>query len=603
MANESAHFDGTVSMKRTFLWSDRRLVVFSGRIEYSQPERPNIPKTVVKVQNITLSPIVRHHGHFEFTMFSSELGYLQRVRIRAHELSETERIHSIIQRVKMLSSPPNHQSSRYRVDRRKSEARSTNRAPLPSVSNSVATGIDTTHFLMFTQTSPHVTLNLVIVALVGLTTFIAPILNSLVLTMTLVLSMALIVAIVLNYYSIDIPSLHLIITTSPHLYQTTRGDSFSEASGGLSTERAREEALLEDREETGSRSSSINELGYSTPIPGSPEHRARSFVMDQSAEISVLLSESSKFMSSFASMGDYRMCYSIMWSMSETVISLLKTQPAGIAPPADVQLVASQGVYIDYSIKIVADDAEFTKSEWTTIRNKGGLTVLTSKLSSSLTRWPVISAVSTVNARLDEVYRSISIPEIFKKVDEFAGSYRMVEYNELASGAALDQSAAASLSPANGGKESPDEEITLDLLRPETAPLLFKYQEMKSVWPVQPRDYFALNSGFLLALDDGRRGKFYIAKSSDPHPKDPFPTGHEGFVRGSLTSSCFLLIENAKNPAAATDVWTFLHCDMKGNLSGNGKIADFITQSQMPKFFARLETVSASCAPEMGLIK
>ena len=586
MTHDTIHFDGTVSMKRTFLWSDRRLVVFSDRIEYSQPERPNLPKAAVKMNNITLSPIVRHHGHFEFTMFSSELGYLQRVRIRAHELAETERIHSIIQRVRMLSSSPTQPPSRYRLERQKSEAKSFVRGSLPNSRDEVATGVDSSHYLMFPQTSPHVTLNIVIVFLVGLTTVIAPILNSLVLTMTIVLTMTLVAALVLNYYSIDIPSLHLIITTSPHFYQSPKPVSFPEVD--------------DEQEETGSRSSSINELGYSTPIPGSPENRVRS---SSSAEISVLLSESSKFMSSFASMGDYRMCYSILWSMGETVIALLKNQPGTSGPPSDVHLVAPPGLNIDYTVKIVPDDAEFTKSEWTTIRNKGGLSVLTSKLSSSQTRWPVISAVSTVHAKLDDVYKAISVPEVFKKVDEFAGGYRIIEYTELASTGGTEEISASTSSPSAKSKESTDEEITVDLLRPETAPLLFKYQEMKSVWPVQPRDYFAINSGFLVATDDGRRGKFYIAKSSDPHPKDPFSTGHEGYVRGSLTASCFLLLQNASNPETSTDVWTFLHCDMKGNLSGNGKIADFITQSQMPKFFARLETVSASSAPEMGLIK
>jgi hypothetical protein len=129
------------------------------------------------------------------------------------------------------------------------------------------------------------------------------------------------------------------------------------------------------------------------------------------------------------------------------------------------------------------------------------------------------------------------------------------------------------------------------MLRAETAPFLTKYQEMKSVWPVQPRDYFAGQTGFDLILSDGRKGKFLISKSVDPSPRDPHPTGHEGFVRGCLTASAFMIIENPEN-SGHSDVWTFLHCDMKGNLSGNGKIADFITQSQMPKFFTKLETIS-----------
>jgi hypothetical protein len=77
----------------------------------------------------------------------------------------------------------------------------------------------------------------------------------------------------------------------------------------------------------------------------------------------------------------------------------------------------------------------------------------------------------------------------------------------------------------------------------------------------------------------------------DPYSGDPFPAGQEGYVRGALTASSFLILENKQNKHYS-DVWTFLHCDMKGNLSGNGKIADFITQSQMPKFFEKLESVT-----------
>lgn len=611
MTHDTSYFDGTVSLKKTFLWNDRRLVVFADRVEYSQPERPNVPKTVIKISNITLSPIVRYHGHFEFTMFSSELGYLQRVRIRTHELNETERIHSIIQRVKMLASVPLQPPSRTigSSQRRSSRGSYHSSHSITSdrkhhVSDSKQSNeMKNPHYLMFPARSSHVTLNMVVVLLVALTTVVAPILNSLVVTMIVVLGSGLVVTVVLNFFSIEVPSLHLIITSTPPLFEEMRDRA------AVAVSRAPDrEIITEELEERDSRSSSINELGYSTPIPGSPEHQASS---QGEAGISVLFSESSKFVSNFASLGDYRMCYSIMWSMGDAVISLLKSQPLNIAPPIDTKLVALPGVDIDYSIKIVPDDAEYTKSEWSVIKSKNGLSVLTSKLSSTLTRWPVISAVSTVNARLDDVYKAISIPEIFKKVDEFAGSYRIIEYNELASAAgspggddSVGSGSPKNTAPPNGGsKESTDEEITVDLLRPETAPLLFKHQEMKSVWPVQPRDYFALNCGFLVSLPDGRKGKFYIAKSSDPHPKDPFPTGHEGFIRGCLTASCFLLIENKDHPDTATDVWTFLHCDMKGNLSGNGKIADFITQSQMPKFFARLEAVSASCAPEMGLIK
>jgi hypothetical protein len=242
----------------------------------------------------------------------------------------------------------------------------------------------------------------------------------------------------------------------------------------------------------------------------------------------------------------------------------------------------------------VPDDFDFTKSEWSVIRNRNGLRVLTSKVSSSLTRWPIISSFASVKAPLDAVYRAASIPSIFQRVDDFGGDFQLIDYLELLS----DDDQPTSADDDGNDENKAKNHYTLDpenILNPQKAPLLLKYQEMKSVWPVAPRDYLAIQSGFLLDSPNlGRTGRFLIAKSADPAPKDPYPDGHEGFVRGSLTASAFIFLENPTDPGNLTDVWSFLHCDMRGNISGNGKIADFITQSQMPKFFAKLEAVASS---------
>jgi hypothetical protein len=217
-----------------------------------------------------------------------------------------------------------------------------------------------------------------------------------------------------------------------------------------------------------------------------------------------------------------------------------------------------------------------------------------------MSRWPVISSFGTIKADINAVYLAVACPDVYKKVDEFVGDYRIIDYRELVgspsetndgSGLETSSSADGDNTSSHGSTPGKPPSGSREMLRAESAPFLTKYQEMKSVWPVQPRDYFAGQTGFDITVADGRRGKFLISKSVDPSPRDPFPSGHDGFVRGCLTASAFMIIENAQD-SAHSDVWTFLHCDMKGNLSGNGKIADFITQSQMPKFFTKLETIS-----------
>jgi hypothetical protein len=243
-------------------------------------------------------------------------------------------------------------------------------------------------------------------------------------------------------------------------------------------------------------------------------------------------------------------------------------------------------------ITVVPDDLEQTRAEWNLIRNKNSLRVLTSKLSSSMKRWPIISAVTTVNASMENVYRSAADELKMKKIDDFLGIGQVIVYTELLSVATDDGTPSISEARDQGSGDSSEETPIVTLLNPERCPILIKYQQMKSVWPVQPRDYLAIQTGFDVATSDGRKGKFFISKSVDPHPKDPHGDGLDGFIRGSLTASAFLLVENAEKPDCATDLWSFLHCDMRGNLSGVGKIADFITQSQMPKFISRLEAVS-----------
>lgn len=547
MSEDEVYFEGRVSVKRTFLWVERWIVIFGDRIEYHQPDRPHLPRAVMNVENVLVSGIIRRHGSFEFTITSGKARFSQRLRLRQPHLVEAERIHSIISDLSRDLKPSNEKT----CEGDRVQDLRTNR-----LADSLEDGVGS----LQRMGNPHFSINILAAILVVFATLIAPVLNSLLLTGSAALFLGVVGAVVIRMYSLDVPTLHLILSfASP-----SRSAGF--------------QSRLDDVEvSSNSGNSSINEIGYSSAAPGSPE-RPR---IDLAQDMSVLFSESCKFLSSIASTNSNQAsaCYSVMLSISETVIRLVQSMPESIAPPANLRVVIPLGISVQRNVRIVPDDLEFTRSEWTVIRNKNGLRVLTSKLSSSLTRWPIISSVGTVKTCFKNVYRAVSIPDVFKKVDEFGGQFRLVQYTEL-------------LAPCN----LQDDQQPIDpdsILNPEKAPVLVKYQEMKSVWPVAPRDYLAIQTGFSLESGDSRKGQLLIAKSADPLPEDPFPDGQEGFVRGSLTASAFILLENQTDPAF-TDVWTFLHCDMRGNISGNGKLAEFITQSQMPKFFAKLEAVASS---------
>ena len=608
MSDDPVLFEGIVGIKTAFLWAEKRLVILEDRVEYYHPDRPHTPVICIKLDLVTLSPIIRHHRHYEFTLFYSESGTMRRVRMRTPDLNRTEYIHSTIQRTKVIMEVPRHpMNKRDRLDiSRMSLGRAAQLSNPPSIMRGHSNHQKFSGGLrdtlphrsdlspLFNQELPHVTLNLLVVLMVVLTVLIAPMLNSLAMTLTLVLGLALGVSGLLNVYSIDVPMLHLTISFAPIHYpdgQISLDGIGTHHSFHSLAEQDEENTTTrsDDHDERGSRSSSLNELGYSTPVPGTPDKHRKGFAHE---EVSVLFSESSKFLSNVASSENYRQCYDTLMSVSETIVRLLKTQPEGIAPSFDVQIVLPSGMKVVERVTVVPDDLEQTKAEWNLIRNKNGLRVLTSKLSSSMKRWPIISAVTTVDASLEDVYRSTADDQKMKKIDEFLGSCQVIAYTELMS-VTTDDATPSPYEPRDqGSRDSSDETPPVTLLMPERCPILIKYQQMKSVWPVQPRDYLAIQTGFDVTTSDGRKGKFFISKSVDPHPKDPHGSGLDGYIRGSLTASAFLLVENAEKPNAATDLWSFLHCDMRGNLSGVGKIADFITQSQMPKFVAKLEAVS-----------
>jgi hypothetical protein len=94
------HYDGIVSVKRTFLWAERRMIVLDNRVEFLQIDRANATKIVLSMDHISLSPIIRHHGSFEFTIYANEAGYVQRIRLRTPQLNDTEKLHALILRVK-----------------------------------------------------------------------------------------------------------------------------------------------------------------------------------------------------------------------------------------------------------------------------------------------------------------------------------------------------------------------------------------------------------------------------------------------------------------------------------------------------------------------
>jgi len=647
-SDKTIQYDGLVSIKKTFLWAERRMLVYGDRLEFLQFDRPQGAKIVISVSHISLSPIIRHHGSFEFTIFANEAGYLQRIRLRTPHLTETERLHALVTRVMNAYGPKSRMRPKIKLQTGIADAPQLNMASDGSPTSSLEypsssimgpfngmSGLPTylpanlSH--MYSSDNPHLSMNIIVVGVVLISAAIAQQVNSWFLTTTIAILLGACVAFLLSFYSIDPPYIHVMISFSPSQYAqpvpiTPSRPKQSETRFGF-----RRPDAAAPRDDSVSSASSV-----ATPLPTASDYtqprRSNSYVQqpknfhvnldeveaqsnsgrssineqDESGgrappgESPILFSESSKYVSQFAAIQEYKTCYSIFYSMAESIIQILATQPKHIGPPLGIRVVVPRGVELVKKVNILPDDIECIRNEWNLILNKGGLKVLTTKLSASMSRWPVISSVGTIKADVNAVYLAVACPDIYKKVDEFVGDYRIMEYEELVGspgetndGSGLETSSAEEAennSISNTSLDRPSKS-SRDMLRSETAPFLTKYQEMKSVWPVQPRDYVAGQSGFDLTLSDGRRGKLLISKSVDPSPRDPFPTGHEGFVRGSLTASAFMIIENADD-SKHSDVWTFLHCDMKGNLSGNGKIADFITQSQMPKFFAKLETIS-----------
>ena len=95
MSSTVIHFQGLISVKKTFLWADRQFVLFGNRIEVSIPERQS-SKISLDLIDISVSPIIRHHGSFEFTVFASGAGYFHRLRLRMPQLLDSERLHGLI---------------------------------------------------------------------------------------------------------------------------------------------------------------------------------------------------------------------------------------------------------------------------------------------------------------------------------------------------------------------------------------------------------------------------------------------------------------------------------------------------------------------------
>ena len=620
------HFQGLISVKKTFLWADRQLVLFGDRIEVSIPDRLS-SKIALDLVDISVSPIIRHHGSFEFTVFTSGAGYFHRLRLRMPQLLDCERLHGLILKVKGVyveetrNDRPLGRPLRLVKKSRASLAtsdsvalegspgyanRSSGASPRRLLTRKGSVGYPCQMFHVYSADNPHFSINLAVALLITLAALIAPLVRSFTTTMAVTVFAGLGLAFVINTYSIEVPHLHFIVTLTPsahrRLPETAITDGFPDVSEQRRDSLVSSTMSVETRRPVGS-GSYIESPGLKLNLDelevqsvASVGEIERPVIANSDGKIEVLFSKSSKFLSQFASKKQYLVCYSVMHSAAELVVKLLQSQPAGIAPPQGISLLVPGAVKLDLQAMVVADDAAHTESQWSVIRSKNGLKVLTSKLGPSLARWPVISSVGTVKSDIASVYKTVAVPEVFKKVDEFAGDYRLVEYVEVAS---VTPSKGFSSERASSGSES--SLASLDkFLSPETAPVLIKYQEMKSVWPVKPRDYLAGQTGFDVVLegDSTRRGKLLIAKSVDPCYNDPFPAGHDGFVRGGLTASVFLILQNEADPKHS-DVWTFLHCDLKGNLSGNGKIADFITQSQMPKFFAKLEAVASAVADDI----
>ena len=214
-------------------------------------------------------------------------------------------------------------------------------------------------FHVYSNDNPHLSFNLLIAALMVIATVIAPILDSWVQTIGTVLLIGSVIGVTLNFFSINSPSLHFIITFTPSQYHLApfpsagmagrephHGPSSTDPSGEYHPpqrsrsyiENSNFQVTLEEVEaNSNSWRSSINELGYSTPVPGSPEQPLRT---SADGTISVLFSESSKFISHYAACLDYQTCYSILFSLSESIIRLLRSQPESVCPPSGITLVS-----------------------------------------------------------------------------------------------------------------------------------------------------------------------------------------------------------------------------------------------------------------------
>ena len=554
------YYEGVVSVKRTFLWADRKLVIYSDRIELTHVDRPHTRKTVVEAANLTLAPVVRHHSVFEFTIFASQGGYIQRIRVRISDPVELDQVYLFLEKVKN-SHVTRQRSFNANLKRSMSMKGHVNFDHPPHTS--------TSSLFELSPANPHMQINPVFAFLILFSAWIAPALNSWLLTISIVVSLGIAIAILISYYELTPPSIHIVLVWHQPL---GRKNSLADSVHDHPPRKSSLASSLAESSPVRRSRSYIERQDFNVHSLDEVEGRSssgRSSIHEEGSHI--LLSDSSKYLSRVASDLDYHTAYCVMRAAASAILTLLETQPEGLGPPANLLfLVPPKTESGEAFIPVVPDNLDCTRDEWAVIRNKNGIRILTSKLGPTMTRWPVVSAAGVVRASVDTVYRCVSTPEIFSNVDEFGGEFSVVDYAELAE--------------AGGDHEA--------LLDPLTAPFMIKYQEMKSVWPVQPRDYLAGLSGFAVHDGQGRKGKMLLSKSLDPHPKDPFIQGHEGFVRGSLTGSAFLILKNETN-GDYSDVWTFLHCDMKGNLSGNGKIADFITQNQMPKFFAKLESVCA----------
>ena len=169
MSEDEVYFEGRVSVKRTFLWVERWIVIFGDRIEYHQPDRPHLPRAVMNVENVLVSGIIRRHGSFEFTITSGKARFSQRLRLRMPHLVEAERLHSIISDLSRDLKPSNEKT----CEGDRVQDLRTNR-----LADSLEDGVGS----LQRMGNPHFSINILAAILVVFATLIAPVLNSLLLT-------------------------------------------------------------------------------------------------------------------------------------------------------------------------------------------------------------------------------------------------------------------------------------------------------------------------------------------------------------------------------------------------------------------------------------